>query len=50
MKGRYGLIAYIQFLQGCKLRKIEGFIKHELYGSGKDKCEEWWKEIGLYYL
>ncbi|XP_025833805.1 Werner syndrome ATP-dependent helicase [Agrilus planipennis] len=44
--GRFGLNMYVMFLRGSKSAKIDRYKKLQLYGSGKQKDEEWWKAIG----
>lgn len=46
LQGRYGLTIYVLFLRGSKSNKLkEAHKKHNFYGCGKDKNENWWKSI-----
>lgn len=48
LRGKFGLGIYADFLIGRRCGKtwVEGFYKNELFGCGKDKKADWWKEIG----
>lgn len=42
----YGLVTFIDFLRGKKKSQFDRHTKNPVYGSGKDKGTDWWKEIG----
>ena len=45
--GRFGLGVPIAFVRGKNHPKLySSYLKHELYGSGKDQPEQWWKSVG----
>lgn len=47
LDGKFGLGVPIRFLMGRKEDRISpSYMRHSLYGSGKDETEKWWKAIG----
>uniref|UniRef100_A0A336LU24 ATP-dependent DNA helicase n=1 Tax=Culicoides sonorensis TaxID=179676 RepID=A0A336LU24_CULSO len=47
-KGQKGLNASVLALRGSKAQSVPEYVqKHELYGTGKDKPEQWWKSLAL---
>lgn len=45
--GRFGLGVPIAFVRGKQHSKLNSsHSKHDLYGSGKDQPEQWWKSVG----
>lgn len=46
-KNQKGLNQSVLFLRGSKAQSLTDNCKrHELYGSGKDKNDDWWKSLG----
>ncbi|CAG9819408.1 unnamed protein product [Phaedon cochleariae] len=43
---RYGMSTFINMLRGSKRKKLSNHFQNPYFGSGKDKSEIWWKEIG----
>lgn len=49
MGGKFGIGTYVLFLRASKSSRIPAkYMTHNVFGSGKTKSEEWWKEIGLF--
>ncbi|CAH1966178.1 unnamed protein product [Acanthoscelides obtectus] len=46
LEGRFGMVSYITFLRGSKEKKFHRFCDSPLCGSGKDKSDTWWRELG----